>query len=159
MLDSIGTCLVVDDVRAVRRQVSSWMSDIGFRSLEAMDGDSAWSLIQNHDIDLLVTDIDMPRTSGLDLLRLVRTSDSESYRRLPTLVISSLSDREIESIVREHQADTFVLKPLSKNSFVDAAFRTLRRSPAWQSFKSYIEGSPHVSPKLRELHRRAKALT
>ncbi|MEM1225507.1 MAG: response regulator [Planctomycetota bacterium] len=159
MLKSVGKCVVVDDVRAVRRQVSSWMSSIGFHCLDAADGNEAWSLIQDHDVDLLVTDIDMPRTSGFDLLQLVRGSQSEACQYLPTLVISSLSDRQIESIVREHQADTFVLKPLEKRRFLDAAFHTLRRSPSWKSFMSYIEGSPAVSPKLRELHRRAKAIS
>ncbi len=66
------TCVIVDDVRAYRLQVKWWLDELGFQSTEASDADQALQVIRSQHPDLVVTDIDMPGHSGLDLVRAVR---------------------------------------------------------------------------------------
>ncbi|MCO8124317.1 response regulator [Stieleria sp. TO1_6] len=152
----LGSCLVVDDVRSIRRQVVTWMSELGFECRDADNGAGAWELLQQRPVNLVVTDIDMPVSSGFDLLQSIRSSSDDALRQTAVLVISSLRDHEIEPLVRQQQANAFVMKPLDKSLFVDAVFRTLRDSPAWGSFPTNLGEAHQISPRLRDLVRRAQ---
>ncbi|KAA5545451.1 response regulator [Roseiconus nitratireducens] len=155
MQNRIGKCVIADDVRAPRQQIARWMEDLGFTCFTAADGVEAYELIAVNHPDLVISDIDMPDCTGFDLLRLIRNSEDAMICKTPVLVISSLQDHEVERFVREHRADSFLAKPLTKSTFLDAVFRTLRRSPAWGSFDVGDDSSPRISPTLRELVRRA----
>lgn len=155
MLESIGNCLIVDDLRSIRKQVSTWLTGKGFACFESSDGSQGWEFLLSNKIDLLITDIDLPGLSGFDLIKKVRENGDEPMRALPILVISSLADREIESIVKMHRGDGFIMKPLEKTSFVDAAFQTFRRS-ASRRVACHQETIPRVSKKLRSLSQRAR---
>lgn len=151
MLQPNRSCLIVDDLRSIRQQVATWLTGKGFACLEAKDGSRGWELIESSKIDLLITDIDLPGMSGFDLIRKLRHSDIDQVRRLPTLVMSSLQDREIERIVKENQGDGFVMKPLEKTSFLDAVFCTLRGDPSCGVFPAFEQSAQQVSPQLRRL--------
>jgi len=73
--------VVADDVRAPRLQIQTWMQSIGFKSALATDGQEAFRLVVNWKPNLLVTDIDMPQCSGLDL---PQKADSERERNHAT---------------------------------------------------------------------------
>ncbi len=125
------TCVIVDDVRAYRLQVKWWLDELGFRSIEASDAGQAFELIRMQHPDLLVTDIDMPGHSGLDLVRAVRDDLDAPYSEMPVLVISSLEDDSIGSIVRACRANAFLSKPLSRDD-LSVVIERLGRLPASQ---------------------------
>jgi DNA-binding response OmpR family regulator len=88
------TVLLVDDDRRVCDTTVKNLQRHGFRVLWAMDGETALRLIQAQDrpIDLLITDVVMPRMTGLELARRVRASRPS----LPVLLISgALDERDI----------------------------------------------------------------
>ncbi len=108
------TCVIVDDVRAYRLQVKWWLDELGFQSIEASDAGQALEVIRTQHPDLVVTDIDMPGHSGLDLVRAVRDELEAPDSQVPVLVISSLEDDSIDAIVRSCRANGFLSKPLSR---------------------------------------------
>lgn len=80
--------LVVDDEPLVRRFISSVLRREGWTVLEAADAIAALAMADRKPLDLLVTDYEMPRVSGVTLAEQLRAS----HRDLPVLVISGYPD-------------------------------------------------------------------
>lgn len=64
--------LIVDDDQPVRQLMAAVISGGGYASLQAQDGAEALQIAERNRIDLVVTDIDMPGISGLELIRVLR---------------------------------------------------------------------------------------
>ena len=77
--------LVVDDVAAVRLVLKALLESPDLGVLEAGDGEQALRVLSEGDVDLVITDCQMPRMSGLDLMRQVR----DDHPSLPFIVVSS----------------------------------------------------------------------
>ncbi len=108
--------LVVDDsisVREVERQV---LVRAGYEVQTAVDGKDGLSTLKSGAYDLLVTDVDMPRMTGIELARAVRADPR--LARLPIIMVS-YKDRE-EDRVRGLEAGADVY--LTKSSFQDESF-------------------------------------
>ncbi|MBK9991864.1 MAG: response regulator transcription factor [Verrucomicrobia bacterium] len=76
--------LVVDDVESIRDVVVAILKHAGFRVSVAQDGEMAWDALCADQFDLMITDHDMPRLTGVDLLRRVRASSLD----LPVILMS-----------------------------------------------------------------------
>ena len=104
--------LVVDDMEAVRTSVCALLQHFGFANIvEAEDGCQALDIIKSNKIDLLITDLDMPKMNGIELVRAIRSDDS--LKALPVLFLTA--DAEKNSIVEAVQAgvDDYLLKPFT----------------------------------------------
>jgi len=78
--------LVVDDDSGARAVVGHELRTAGFAVIEACDGEDAWQRFQCERVDLVVTDLVMPRADGLELIRRIRT-DARSW--VPVIVVTS----------------------------------------------------------------------
>lgn len=105
--------LVADDVRAMRQLIDYAMKKHGLISWHAIDGLDAWEQLQARPIDVVVTDIEMPRWTGIDLLKKLRRSSNEQLRLLPVIVISSLESERRAAYVRRFSDAYFMHKPVS----------------------------------------------
>lgn len=89
--------LVCDDEIHIVRAVQFKLSRAGFDVRCAADGEEAWQAIEHDPPDLLVTDFQMPRLNGLELIR--RVQENEQTRAMPVIVLSAkgfkLSPREL----------------------------------------------------------------
>jgi CheY-like chemotaxis protein len=85
--------LIVDDDRALRRLLVDTLTAIGYETVAASDGVEALNHLRRDDrgVDLMVTDVKMPRMDGLTLLRKIRRSNPE----LPVLFITGVVSEEI----------------------------------------------------------------
>jgi DNA-binding response OmpR family regulator len=75
---------VVDDDAALRTVLIASLRDSGYRVSDAEDGEAAWGVLCSDSVDVLITDHDIPRLTGLDLLRRVRAGPLQ----LPVILIS-----------------------------------------------------------------------
>ncbi len=109
--------LVVDDSLTVREVERKLLEASGYIVETAVDGIDGLNVIRGGGFDLLITDVDMPRMNGLDLVRTVREDDD--LKHLPILMVS-YKDRD-EDRVRgmEAGADYY----LTKGSFHDESLR------------------------------------
>jgi CheY-like chemotaxis protein len=82
-----GRILLAEDNDDLRRLLVMHISSMGYEVIEARDGEEAWGLNLEYRPDLIVTDINMPRMSGIDLIRLVRQFDSD--HQVPIVVMSA----------------------------------------------------------------------
>lgn len=100
--------LVVDDSVTTRTLETSLLEMAGYSVLSAPDGREAWDLLQEHSVDLVVLDVDMPRMDGFELTELIRGSGR--HRDLPVILVTgreSEADRTRGSAVG---ADAYLVK-------------------------------------------------
>lgn len=110
--------LVVDDFRSMRSLIKNILRKLGYTKVyEAEDGDTAWKLLQEEEIELIISDWNMPRMKGIDLLRKVR--ESEEYSHLPFLMVTAegLKDNVVEAI--KAGVSGYIVKPFSPQSLQD----------------------------------------
>jgi two-component system sensor histidine kinase and response regulator WspE len=107
--------LVVDDSLTVRELQRKLLTHRGYEVAVAVDGMDGWNALRSEDFDLLITDIDMPRMDGIELVTLLRR-DSR-LQSLPVMVVS-YKDREED---RRRGLDAGADYYLAKASFHDDA--------------------------------------
>lgn len=108
--------LVVDDSITVREVERHLLQNAGYDVTVAVDGQEGWNMVRAQRFDLVVSDVDMPRMNGLELLKAVRQNDS--VRHLP-LIIVSYKDREED---RLRGLDLGANYYLTKSSFHNNTF-------------------------------------
>jgi two-component system sensor histidine kinase and response regulator WspE len=106
--------LVVDDSLTVREMERKLLQARGYQVDIAIDGMDGWNMVRATDYDLLVTDIDMPRMDGIELVKLVRADTRLS--RLPVMIVSYKDRAEDRARGLAAGADYY----LAKGSFHDA---------------------------------------
>jgi DNA-binding response OmpR family regulator len=108
--------LVVDDMPAIRRMLRQMLQHLGVKGdiQEAGDGQEAWEALQQRPFDLVVSDINMPRLNGLDLLRRLRANPQ--YQTTPFLMISGEVSEDIVAAAAESEVDGYLLKPFKIDS-------------------------------------------
>ncbi len=107
--------LVVDDSLTVRELQRKLLLNRGYDVAVAVDGMDGWNALRSEDFDLLITDIDMPRMDGIELVSLVRRDNR--LQSLPVMVVS-YKDREED---RRRGLDAGADYYLAKASFHDDA--------------------------------------
>ena len=118
--------LVVEDDDRLRELVVLRMRRMGYDVLEAGSGDEAIDVFSmtargtSYDVDLVVTDVRMPGTTGLELARLVRLVDG----RIPILVITAFPDQAvIDEAAKLHVA--LLAKPFALDRLSEAAIELM----------------------------------
>ena len=111
--DSPRPCvLIVEDSKTARAMLQK---DLGeqYILLHVKDGAEAWVQLQaNPDIDLVITDINMPLMSGQQLLVKIRTCDSPHIRNLPVIVMTGTDSYADKNLAFLNGANDFVSKPV-----------------------------------------------
>ena len=114
-MDTSGSkILMADDDRIVRRIVVAKLSGLGYELTQAEDGREALRLLEDGLVpDLVITDSLMPRMTGLELARSIRSSPDADVSRLPIIMLTSRQGEHdvIEGL--ETGLDDYVTKPFS----------------------------------------------
>jgi CheY-like chemotaxis protein len=119
------TILIVDDSetsRMIIRKCFVMTGDEDSRFLEAEDGIRALSLLSNTEVDLVVTDLNMPRMDGVTLLRKLRKG--ERTRTLPVVVISSMGNDHLDQELHGLDVTAIIRKPLTPAKVIAATRST-----------------------------------
>ncbi len=103
--------LIVDDNPNMSNLLSDMLEVFDFSSQRAADGEEALSLLNREDFSLLITDLRMPRMTGLELLKAVK----DKYPKLPVVVITGYSTEATEQELVSAKADGFLNKPFRMN--------------------------------------------
>lgn len=100
--------LVVDDSAITRGMVTRLLSAVGYDIRQAEDGLQALEVVRSEAVDLVLTDIDMPNMTGVELIREVRAT--KDHRNLPIIVMSTRSDDADKRVAIEAGADAYLVK-------------------------------------------------
>ncbi len=101
--------LVADDSSTIRKLISLTLKSRGTKVVTASDGMEALELLPTLDVDLIITDLNMPNIDGYEFIRIVRENDY--YQDVPIIILSS--EKETEDIERgiAAGANSYLVKP------------------------------------------------
>jgi len=106
--------LIVDDSRVIRRAINVILKDDA-DIIEAVDGEDGWNkLLQNKDIQVMITDIEMPVLDGYQLICRIRAHDDEHIKDIPVITITGAEDEETRTRAFACGATDFITKPIDK---------------------------------------------
>ncbi len=123
--DAMPSVLVVDDEPIVRDVVVRYLERAGFETVEADDGDRARSLLSERTPDLVLLDVMLPGTDGLELCRWIRGRSA-----VPVILLTARGDEEDRIVGLDLGADDYVTKPFSPRELVSRVRAVLRRAEA-----------------------------
>lgn len=107
--------LVVEDSLTVRELERKLLEERGYAVTVAVDGMDGWNTLRNGQFDLVITDVDMPRMDGIELVTMIR---NDAQQRAVPVMIVSYKDREDD---RRRGLDAGADYYLTKGSFHDEA--------------------------------------
>lgn len=115
--------MIADDDRVINRLVQEHLKDTGFDTRAVYDATQTWTQIVSDPPELLILDVNMPGGTGLEVLkkmkRLPRTA------RIPVVVITAVDDPALLGLVREHNPDAVLTKPLAMTQLDEQIARLL----------------------------------
>ena len=103
------TVLVADDDAQLLGLVVRHLKEMGFRVVEALDGDQAWEAVQSEQPDLVVLDVMMPGMSGWEVCRRIR--ESETVAETPVIMLTGIGERLNEMTSPLYGANDYLDKP------------------------------------------------
>lgn len=108
---TIPSILVVDDEPYIVDLLVIALQDEGYHVASASDGEQAWRLVHQQQPDLIISDISMPRLSGIDLLNRLR--ERRQSARIPVILMSAVR-RSVD-----RPGAVFVPKPFDLGGLLD----------------------------------------
>jgi two-component system response regulator ResD len=127
------TILVVDDEPIVRTVVAKYLEREGFGTIEAGTGDAALRLIEAREPSLVVLDVMLPGTDGLELCRWIR-----SRADLPVIMLTARVEESDRIVGLDLGADDYITKPFSPRELVARVRAVLRRTQPERSTREPI---------------------
>ena len=104
--------LIAEDDRITRASLARQLATWDHRVTEAQDGEAAWTLFQASEYDLVITDWEMPRLSGVEFIQRIREANRPEYVYI--IMLTSRSDKSDVVKGIEVGADDFVSKPFDR---------------------------------------------
>lgn len=119
------TILIVEDEEDIRELLQYNLQRKGYETLSAATGEEGLRAAREHNADLILLDLMLPKMSGLELCRLLK--DAAATREIPILILSALGEES--DIVRglEYGAEDYVTKPFSMPVLLARIKALLRR--------------------------------
>jgi DNA-binding response OmpR family regulator len=103
--------LIVDDNAVSRKVMKAMCSRLGYKVVEARNGEEGWDLFNKYPIRIIISDWMMPTLSGIDLCKKVRASQHSDYTFF-FLITGKKTSLDDFATARSAGADDFVYKPL-----------------------------------------------
>ncbi len=109
--------LICDDSRQIRSLLKTFLNGFGIKTIEeAVDTNQAFSAMQQFDPDLVITDWNMPPTSGLEFIERVRMGGDSPNPYVPIIMLTGYTELHRVKQARDAGISAFLAKPLSAQS-------------------------------------------
>lgn len=115
--------LAVDDSASMRQMVGVTLRSAGYDVVEASDGQEAYEYAQHHSVDLVLTDVNMPRMDGIALVAQLRRLPS--YHLTPLLLLTTESAPERKAQGKQAGATGWMVKPFNPDQLLATLARVL----------------------------------
>ena len=126
---SLPKAVVVDDSLTARKSLMQFMEDSGFQVRPARDGVEALNIIKFYKPDIVITDLEMPEMTGIELTNHIRSIDSLSL--LPIIMITSRALEKHKNEAIKSGVNAYFIKPYSETELIETIrdlFKTKNRS-------------------------------
>jgi two-component system chemotaxis response regulator CheY len=102
--------VTVDDSKTMRDMVAFTLKSNGFEVLEAEDGEQALEVIGDQKVDIIITDLNMPKMNGIELVRALRGKDA--FKFTPILMLTTESEGSKKEEGKQAGATGWIVKPI-----------------------------------------------
>ncbi|MBR4441238.1 MAG: response regulator [Bacteroidales bacterium] len=111
------TILIADDFENTRFVIEFTLKQAGYEVLKATDGENALNYFDGRKIDLLVTDLNMPKRNGLELAEAVK--QLPEYKNIPILLLTTEINEEKKQLAKQLGITGWIQKPFVIDKFLN----------------------------------------
>lgn len=115
--------MIVDDSATMRQMLNFTLSEASYEPVEASNGQEALDILANEQVDMLITDLNMPEVDGLSLIRKVRTM--KPYKYIPILMLTTESQTEKKMEGKSAGATGWIVKPFTPQQLLSVVEKIL----------------------------------
>jgi two-component system chemotaxis response regulator CheY len=108
--------LTIDDSKTIRDMLRLTLLDAGFEVLQAVDGQDGIEVLAKEPVDIVITDINMPKMDGYGVIRHMRAD--AAHKSTPVLVLTTESEVEKRNLAREAGATGWMVKPFDPDRLI-----------------------------------------
>ncbi len=119
----MAAILIVEDDKMTNDVICDYLCDAGHMVYQAFDGTEALKRMEEEEVELVILDIMLPHTNGLQVLKEIRKTSM-----IPVLMLTALSDEGTQISSFDSLADDYITKPLSMVLLGKRVLALLRRS-------------------------------
>ena len=115
--------LIVDDSPSMREMIRFTLKSAGYQVFAAVDGAEALQFAEEKSVNLVVTDINMPRMDGITLIKKLR--EMENYKHTPILTLTTEGGEELKQDGKDAGATGWIVKPFDPDQLIRVIKRVL----------------------------------
>jgi two-component system, chemotaxis family, chemotaxis protein CheY len=108
--------LTIDDSKTMRDMLLLTLTDAGFEVLQGVDGEDGLAVLGDQRVDVIITDINMPKMDGYEVIRQLR--QNPRHKTTPILVLTTESDSDKRTIARSAGATGWMVKPFDPEGLI-----------------------------------------
>ncbi|MGO9954028.1 MAG: response regulator [Dissulfurispiraceae bacterium] len=117
--------LLVDDDKTTRKLLSLYLKAKGYEVLTAENGLDAMEKLGTENINLIVTDMNMPYMDGIELTKNIRADDN--WKNLPIVMVTTEADEDERKKAYEMGVDDYLVKPANAEQISDSIKKILKK--------------------------------
>ena len=138
------TILIVDDEDSIRDMLSIALDAAGYKVLQALNAQTAHSMVVDRNPDLILLDWMMPGTTGLEFLR--RLKRDEITEKIPVIMLTAKAQEANKLSGLDAGADDYIAKPFSPRELISRVKAVLRRIDRADSTSPIVVGELALDP-------------
>jgi two-component system chemotaxis response regulator CheY len=108
--------MTIDDSRTIRDMLMLTLTDAGYEVLQGVDGQDGIQVLGDQPVDVIITDINMPKMDGYGVIRHLRASPV--HKVTPILVLTTESDKDKKMLARDAGATGWMVKPFDPDNLL-----------------------------------------
>jgi two-component system, chemotaxis family, chemotaxis protein CheY len=108
--------LTIDDSKTMRDMLLLTLTDAGFEVLQGVDGEDGLAVLGDQKVDVIITDINMPKMDGYEVIRQLR--QNPRHKTTPILVLTTESDGDKRNVARNAGATGWMVKPFDPEGLI-----------------------------------------
>ncbi len=116
--------LIVDDDPIIRKLLGHYLDSSGYKTLYASNGLEALEALVRDNVNLVLTDLNMPYMDGIELVKHMR--DDEKLRNIPVLMVTTEDDIKTKELAMKTGVNGYLIKPVTAEAVTKEAKRLLK---------------------------------
>jgi two-component system, chemotaxis family, response regulator PixH len=117
MITKIATALIVEDVQTDLMILTSYLENLGWRVISAMNGEDALTYLSSNKPDIVFLDVVLPGRSGFEICRTIKSQTDT--QKIPVVMCSTKNTDMDRFWGLKQGADLYLTKPVNRHDFVD----------------------------------------